>query len=368
MSLLIRALKEAEDKREAAQGGSEWSLEPMRTEEKEPGATHGAQLPPAWIAPGFSALRRLSLIPLTLLIAGIVLLAYGVYVYVLTRPPELVVPPSLPAGSVRVSPASPAPPMMPAEQAVASRPAEDAGPSETTESFKKAVSPAKRRQALTQVEPLPAPLPGGNQAPAADSALDQRLLTAYAHYQDGDYTGAERDYRAVMESQPGNLDALLGLATSAQASGRQAEAAQWYARVLDVDPGNRLARVALLHQMDTWESAALETRLRQWLTEPASDPAERAFLHYSLAGLLANQGRWQDAQRHYFDAVALRPDHAEYRYNLAVSLDQLGQYRAALDQYRTVLELLVRSPSRSIDPASVRQRLNELQEAAPTPP
>jgi tetratricopeptide (TPR) repeat protein len=368
VSLLIRALKEAEDKREAAQGGSEWSLEPMRTEEKGPSATHGAQLPPAWIAPGFSALRRLSLIPLTLLIAGIVLLAYGVYVYVLTRPAEPVVPPSLPAGSAGVSPASPVPPAMPAEQAVTSRPTEDAGPSETTESFKKAVSPAKQRQALTKAEPSRAPLPGGNQAPAADSAPDQRLLAAYAHYQDGDYTGAERDYRAVVESQPGNLDALLGLAATAQASGRQAEAAQWYARVLDLDPGNHLARLALLHQMDTRESAALEARLRQWLTEPASDPAERAFLHYSLAGLLANQGRWPDAQRHYFDAVALRPEHAEFRYNLAVSLDQLGQYRAALDHYRTVLELLVRTPSRSIDPASVRQRMNELQEAAPPPP
>ena len=61
-------------------------------------------------------------------------------------------------------------------------------------------------------------------------------------------------------------------------------------------------------------------------------------VHFSLGGFYAGQSRWPEAQQAFFDAYTADKNNADYAYNLAVSLEQLGQAKAALSHYRTGLE------------------------------
>ena len=368
MSLLIRALKEAEDKRNAGAGPREWGLEPMRENGDNPPGK--AAVNPVQGTLGLRAGLRLSLIPITLLVAGILLLAYGIYVYFLTRPPAPIAPP-LPQLASRTSipivPAHEAKPTIPIVQEENATPVKDAAQTDgiAPTPVKKSAGAGKTRGKSVSTSSAP-PEPQA-QTPDVDPALNQRLQTAYVHYQNGRYSEAMADYGAVLEKLPGNQDALLGMGASALATGQREEAARWYARVLDIDPGNRLARTALLYRMDGQQSAAPESRLKQWLTEPDADTGERAFLYYSLANLQARQGRWADAQQNYFDAITLQPRRPEYQYDLAVSLDHLGQYPAALEQYRNTLKLLAEHPTPSLDLDAVNRRVTELEAVTGTP-
>jgi Flp pilus assembly protein TadD len=367
MSLLIRALKEAEDKRNAGAGPREWSLEPMRENGDNPPGK--AAVNPAHGASGLRAGFRLSIIPITLLIAGIMLLAYGVYVYFLTRPPTPIVPPSLPQVASRTTPivaAHEVKPFIPVVQDKIPTPAKNTAQAEVITPIRKS-TPAKKTRSTPVQSTLPTSHQFKVQTPDVDPVLNQRLQTAYVLYQNGRYSEAMADYRSVLEELPGNQDALLGMGASALATGQREEAARWYARVLNVDPDNRLARTALLYRMDGQQSSAPESRLKQWLTEPGADTGERAFLYYSLANLQARQGRWADAQQNYFDAITLQPQRPEYQYDLAVSLDHLGQYPAALEQYRNTLKLLAEHPTPSLDLDAVNRRVTELEAITGTP-
>ncbi|MEE9551961.1 MAG: hypothetical protein V3V89_02845, partial [Gammaproteobacteria bacterium] len=66
---------------------------------------------------------------------------------------------------------------------------------------------------------------------------------------------------------------------------------------------------------------------------------EAPFLYFTLGNLYANQSRWADAQQAFFDAYRLATNNSDYAYNLAVSLEHIGQNSTALDYYNVALEL-----------------------------
>ncbi len=55
---------------------------------------------------------------------------------------------------------------------------------------------------------------------------------------------------------------------------------------------------------------------------------QSAALHFTLGNLYASQSRWGEAQAEYFECYRLDPSSADFAYNLAVSLDHLGQPQA----------------------------------------
>ena len=69
---------------------------------------------------------------------------------------------------------------------------------------------------------------------------------------------------------------------------------------------------------------AAESRLKTML---AAQP-EASFLHFTLGNQYAAQGRWAEAQQAYFKAFASDPEHPDFAFNLAVSLDQMHQTEA----------------------------------------
>jgi tetratricopeptide (TPR) repeat protein len=181
------------------------------------------------------------------------------------------------------------------------------------------------------------------------------VISGYAALRSGNLADARRSYLAAVGSDPANLDAQLGLATVDARSGSRAAAALHYRKALELDPRNGTALAGLAALADTSRPEALESQLR---TELARNP-QSAALQFTLGNLYAAQARWSEAQAAFFEAHRLDPGNGDIAYNLAVSLDNLGQSRPAAEFYRRALEA-ARSQAALFDPAPVTRRLAEL--------
>ena len=76
--------------------------------------------------------------------------------------------------------------------------------------------------------------------------------------------------------------------------------------------------------------------------------------------LYAKQSLWPQAQQAYFQAYQLQADSPDYAYNLAVSLEHLGQSRIALNYYRRALELRALRGRAEFDRGRVEERIGQL--------
>ena len=149
-------------------------------------------------------------------------------------------------------------------------------------------------------------------------------------------------------------DALLGLAAIAQQRGENQAATQYFGRVLALDPRNAVANAGMsaLSADDDHNESRLKTLLRE--------QGNSAALHFALGNLYAGQSRWGEAQQAYFNAYTLESGNAEYAFNLAVSLDHLGQKKLAAQHYQRAMQL---DPSHSagFDHARLLQHTQELE-------
>ena len=79
-------------------------------------------------------------------------------------------------------------------------------------------------------------------------------------------------------------------------------------------------------------------RLRVSHSAPPATTAHRAREFFLLGNDHARRGRWQAAQAAYARALALAP-HADFAFNLAVSLEHLGRTGEALVHYRAAVAM-----------------------------
>lgn len=200
-----------------------------------------------------------------------------------------------------------------------------------------------------------APIKLVSKTPAA--GVDPTLLAAYQAFSRGEDTNAQQQYRQVLQRDVRNVDALLGMAAIAQRQGRDADAAGWYQEVLGVEPRNTIAQSAMVRLQVNADVVGSESRIKNLL---AQQP-ESANLHAALGNLYAEQNQWASAQAAYFNASRFAPNSADYAFNLAISLDQLGKSNLALVQYQRALELLNRSGGSSPDRAQLEARINALR-------
>ncbi|MDA8128346.1 MAG: tetratricopeptide repeat protein [Betaproteobacteria bacterium] len=379
MSLLLKALKQAEAANPGRAGSGRADPE-LRLEgdlELEPAPPDTARAR-EWIEPpdlllgngnaapgarttGGRRWPQLSLVPLTALLAVLIAIGYGIYLYFALQPPAAVatparssaVKPAAPAATEPALPRAPAPaaaehaqPAAPTPESVAAssaRPHEPAPPARSSAapaaSARTAAAPARR---ATKAE-----------LPVFEPDPQTNLLTqAYAAYQHGNLAEAQRLYGQAAARSP-NVDALLGLAAIASAQNRDGDAQRLYRAVLDLDPRNAVAQGALLDLLGTRDDQASESRLKTLI-----DRAPSAELYQALGNLYAGQGRWSDAQAAYFEAFRDAPGNADYAFNLAVSLDQLQQYPSALTYYE---KALAAGGAHRYDRAQAEARVHQLK-------
>jgi tetratricopeptide (TPR) repeat protein len=186
--------------------------------------------------------------------------------------------------------------------------------------------------------------------------VSPEVAQGYDALKRGDPAAARKSYEAALAADSSNLDAHLGLATAAARTGDRDTATRHYRRALALDPKNPSAVAGLAALADLSRPEGLEGQLRADITRYPQSPA----LHFTLGNLYASQSRWNEAQAAYFEAYRLDPDSADIAYNLAVSLDQLGQPRLAADFYKRALAASG-TQAAQFDKGQVSRRIAELK-------
>lgn len=188
-----------------------------------------------------------------------------------------------------------------------------------------------------------------------DSTL-AALARGFSALSAGNFAAARADYEQVLRDDPRNGDALRGMATLALREGRPDEAQIHYQRAIEFDPQDALAQAGLAGLEGQEDPLTVESHLKNLLAGQPDQPA----LHFALGNLHARQNRWGEARQSYTRAAGHAPDHPDYLFNLAISLDHLRQSKLAAQHYRQALAAAVgRLAGFDRDRAEIR--LRELQ-------
>lgn len=386
----MKALKKAEESQQGMQGGKapkrqeleeELSLE-IRAQETVSGAVSAKKsafdFPPV---PGNEdALGAANLFAakeskgdgrkrfLVALSAGALLLLAGggAYAYIAINRPDLLIP---------ARPASP-PPTVPAEAASPGLPVENqTSLSGVSVSPLTSMGEEPQQVRLTDTPTPHAAVPAANKVeahvaePARESEVrvlrgtltevNPDLAQGYQALQEGRLEVALVAYQRMLQQEPRNVDALLGIAAVEARSNNPGEAGRLYLRALDVEPNNPYAQASLLNLLGSADPAGSEARLKRLLAEQPS-----AFLHFALGNLYAAEERWSEAQQAYFQTHHLASANPDYAFNLAVSLEHINQSKAALIYYQRALQLLGSDGVPAFDRVAVETRIVHLQRTA----
>jgi Flp pilus assembly protein TadD len=365
MSLLLDALKKSGDKQQAT-GLSNMTLEdaaPSRTDSASSASSTNASSRSAGETM-FAAKKKkpvgrswnLGLVPTTLLIALVFGSGYGYYVWLEIQPPKLqhvaqrvAPPPSVIAPMVTTTAPALVPFIPPQEKSTPAQPVQPLVTARNADFD----APRNKQQAASKPRSRPDATGVDVHRKVATDTVTPALLDAYQAYQRGDYITAALGYREVLNKDAHNRDALLGLAAIAQQQGKDETAQQYYRQLLVLDPRDPAAQAALMTYSPDADNT--ESRLKLLLAEQPRSGA----LHFALGNYYAEQSGWGDAQQYYFNAHTLEPSNAQFTFNLAVSLDHLGQRKLAAQYYQQALQLDA-SGNSGFDHAQAQQRLNEL--------
>lgn len=135
-----------------------------------------------------------------------------------------------------------------------------------------------------------------------DPENPEQLQLAYARWMEeiNDVVEARKHYSAVTQTQPENVEAILGLARLDQVTGQYAEAEQKFKRSIRISPDSPIAQ-------------------------------------YSLGQFYASQQRWDESREPLTAAMLADPENTTYRYQLAVALVHTNDIASALPHFiRTI--------------------------------
>ena len=248
--------------------------------------------------------------------------------------------PAAPLSPTRAAPASPAPAALAVEdrhRAPATAPSQD----------------ALARGLLNQPPAATAPVTLNRTVDVPKVPRD--VASGYEALQSGNLDAARKSYAAAIAADSANVDAHLGLATVHARMGNRVGASQHYRRAAELDAQNPTALAGLASLADYSRPEALETQLQAEITRYPQSSA----LHFALGNLYASQARWREAQGSFFEAHRLDPGNGDIQFNLAVSLDHLGQRRLAGEFYARAIDA-ARNQSTQYDPAAIARRIAEM--------
>jgi len=362
MSLLLDALKRSGQKQNATANGSGappdatpgLTLEELHTQQPQPAQPAHSRSEPARDAGKnlFAAKKaapakgkiKLGIVPIALIGGVLFGSAYGYYVWRQISGPPV---------AARPAPSHPVQPIQPSPQVAVN--------SLQLPMVQTPVPPAERVQiAQKTVTEIHHRVPHQTQAFTFEKhqqvdTITPLLEAAYRAYRSGDLAAAQKNYGEALQQDDKNRDALLGMAAISQQQGQDALAAQYYGQLLALDPRDALAHAGM-SSLEKGGQSDKESPLKLLLEKQPQSAA----LHFALGNLYAEQSRWPEAQQAYFDAYSMQPDAPQYAYNLAVSLDHLGQSKQAAQYYRRALQLDI-SGNTNFDHTLAQQRLDELK-------
>lgn len=167
-------------------------------------------------------------------------------------------------------------------------------------------------------------------------AVLQGIEEAQASYRLGDWAGAERLARKVLDRKADSFAALRLLGNIAAQTGRPEEGYALLSRAIELNPerADALNELGIVLQELGRVEAALEAYERAIRLEP--DYAEA---HVNLGNSLADLHRYEAALVSYERAIALKPTLADWYINRGNALSGLGNQEAALASYDRAIAL-----------------------------
>lgn len=141
-------------------------------------------------------------------------------------------------------------------------------------------------------------------------------------------------YQEALNAEPKNEMALFGLATTYQRMGRLAEARELYGKLLAVNPTHREGLnnfMALISREAPQEAIEELEKLETENPDFSPIPAQLGIVYNKIDNP-------RMAARKLARALNLSPDNLSYKYNLAITLDRLGQVEQASDLYLELIE------------------------------
>lgn len=408
MSLLLDALKRAEQEKLARQGQSPHAAEPaepaaprrtLELESHEAAHATPSAPAPAGVAPSATTARdregakavfaakqpeppaggaRNKAVIAIVVGAAVLLIAGGAYVWyeINATPGPMIARGPIGARPVTPAPVAPAPVAAPQAASPSQAQAPSASPGKGGDAVPPVAMPKPGNAAPTPERTKPQPraaeqlvmnllkeAPGARAAPPLKLTrtidvprVSPEVAQGYDALKHGDAAAARKYYEEAVAADPASLDAQLGLATAAARTGDREAAARHYRRALVLDPQNPSAVAGLAALADLSRPEGLEAQLRADITRYPKSAA----LQFTLGNLYASQSRWSEAQSAYFEAYRLDPSSADLAYNLAVSLDHLGQARLAADFYQRALAASGQQATQ-FDKGQVSRRIAELK-------
>lgn len=182
--------------------------------------------------------------------------------------------------------------------------------------------------------------------------VSEALERGWMAYQNKDYALSKREYKKVLENEPNNHDALLGIAAVSIQQEEVGTARDIYIKLLERDPRDPHAHAGLANIAQTDGANLSESKLKQLIEYRPDD----AHLQFALGNVYVQEKSWPEAQQAFFNAWKADNTNADYAYNLAVSLDQLGKHREAKAYYEDSLKLAA-GKNISFSPDAVKSRL-----------
>lgn len=228
---------------------------------------------------------------------------------------------------------------------------------------KEAKQNTKEARAITKVQ--------SGEVVEKDTSITQKKLTlkktkkpdpigllvnkAWMDYEAGDYESAKSQYDGVLKRERNNRDALLGIAAIAVRQDEIDMARLIYERLVQLDPRDPIA-IAALSNLDTVSVDSLsESKLKLMIRHNEKAP----HLYFALGNIYSQQKKWPEAQQAYFSAWQNDDKNADYAFNLAISLDQMGKQGEAMEFYEMSLSN-AESRTAQFSTETVRDRLQQL--------
>jgi Tfp pilus assembly protein PilF len=168
------------------------------------------------------------------------------------------------------------------------------------------------------------------------STIPEALAVGWTSFHAGDFPGAERIFRQVLEVDPAAAQVWYLLGTVIQVQGKLGEAVAHYQQALRLEPDfaevlNNLA-VALQAQGKVDEATACLRRALQLKPDYAD-------AHSNLGNALQFDGKLNEAEACYRYALALKPDNPDTHHNLGNLLRASGCLAEAMTCYDQALKL-----------------------------
>ncbi len=174
----------------------------------------------------------------------------------------------------------------------------------------------------------------------------------------GQYTDALDKYQGIIDKNPTDRLALLGIAMSYDKLGRMREAQQAYTRTLIVEPDNEAALARVIQMSASLPAADAQIQLENLIKGGVKRPE----IYAALAEVRSSTGDDVSAYEYLKSAIQMSPTIAMYHLNIGVLADRLKRKEDAVAGYSEFLRIFELNPVITDTPVDgIRDRVKYLR-------